>query len=450
VVPETRYAKTRDGLHIAFQVVGDGRMDLLYVPGWQSNVDLIWDDPVYDRFLRRLASFARLIVMDRRGVGCSDRLAPGQLPPLELLMEDITSVLGEVGSERAAVLALFDGGFTSILFAATYPQRVSHLILYDCSPKWGYSEDVERGVSQAEIDRTVEEVATIWDSLDQVRDWISWLVPSRVDDRRFVEWSARLVRQAASPTTGPAMWRLSFEHDVRQVLPLVQAPTLVLHGAEHEFQVMEAGRYLARWIPSARLVELSGKDVGPWGAGAEALADEVQEFLTGTRAGGESNRVLRTVLFTDIVDSTRIVADIGDARWTDLRDAHDRVTRAELERYQGREIDTAGDGFLAVFDGPARAVRCARSIGDAVLALGLVIRAGCHTGELELAGEGVRGIAVSIGARVCAMAGPSEVLVSSTVRDLVAGSGLVFEDRGAHALKGVPGQWNVFAVSGES
>jgi class 3 adenylate cyclase len=246
------------------------------------------------------------------------------------------------------------------------------------------------------------------------------------------------------------MWRLSFEHDVRQVLPLVQAPTLVLHGAEHEFQVMEAGRYLARWIPSARLVELSGKDVGPWGAGAEALADEVQEFLTGTRAGGESNRVLRTVLFTDIVDSTRIVADIGDARWTDLRDAHDRVTRAELERYQGREIDTAGDGFLAVFDGPARAVRCARSIGDAVLALGLVIRAGCHTGELELAGEGVRGIAVSIGARVCAMAGPSEVLVSSTVRDLVAGSGLVFEDRGAHALKGVPGQWNVFAVSGES
>lgn len=450
MVPETRYAKTRDGVHIAYQTVGDGPIDLLYVPGWMSNVDLVWDEPVYDRFLRRLGSFTRLIVMDRRGVGCSDRLAPGQSPPLELLMEDLTSVLVEVGSERAALLALFDGGFTSILFAATYPQRVTHLILYDCSPKWGRLEGSDLGMNQAEVDAMVEEVATLWDSHEQVRAQIAWLIPSRVDDKRFVEWGARMIRQAASPTAGPAMYRLSSEHDVRHVLPLVQAPTLVLQGAEHEVAPIEAGRYLAAKIPLARLIELAGKDVGPWGDGADVLADEIQEFLTGTRGARESNRILGTVLFTDIVDSTRIVAEIGDARWTELRESHDRVTRLELERHQGREIDTAGDGFLAVFDGPARAVRCARSIGDAVRGLGLVIRAGCHTGELELAAEGVRGIAVSIGARVCAMAGPSEVLVSSTVKDLVAGSGLAFEDRGTHALKGVPGEWRVFAASGEN
>jgi pimeloyl-ACP methyl ester carboxylesterase len=442
--PATRYARSGD-VNVAYQVVGDGPFDLVYVPGWVSNLDLMWDDPSYARFLDRLASFSRLILFDKRGTGLSDPVAFTDLPTLEQRMDDVRAVMDEVGSERAALLGHSEGGNMSALFAATYPERTTALVLVGCYAKRIRSDDYpwapEREARQREIERTER----AWAEPDQVVE----LAPSRADDASFLRWMTRYFRASASPRAAAALLRMNTMIDVREVLPAIRVPTLLLYRTDDRDVAVEEGRYIAARIPGARLVELPGTDHLMWTGDADAILDEIESFLTGTRRGPEPDRVLATILFTDVVGSTELAAARGDRAWRALLDRHHAAVRRELERWRGREVDTAGDGFLATFDGPARAVSCAAAIVRAVRELGLEVRAGVHTGEVELADGGVRGIAVHIGARVAALAAPGEVLVTRTVVDLVAGSGLAFEERGERELKGVPGRWAVYALGAE-
>jgi pimeloyl-ACP methyl ester carboxylesterase len=437
--PQTRYARSGD-VNIAYQVVGEGVDDLIFVPGFVSNIDVFWEEPVVVRFLERLASFTRLILFDKRGTGLSDRVS--NVPNLETRMDDVRAVMDAAGSSRAALLGCSEGAAMCLLFAATYPGRTTALIMDGSFARRTWSPDHPWGPTKEELERTVEAA---------VRDWggpvgIETRAPSMAKDPRFRDWWARYLRTGASPGAFRAIMQMNSEIDARDVLPAIRVPTLVVHRTADRAIPVEAGRYIAQRIPGAKLAEIPGDDHLLFCGSADAVLDEIEEFLTGVRRGPEPDRILVTVMFTDIVDATRRVSEVGDRGWSSVLEAHHALVRDALARYRGREIDTAGDGFLAAFDGPARAVRAAGDVVAGVRALGLEVRVGLHTGECEAVGSKLSGIAVHIGARIAALAGGGEILVSSTVRDLVAGSELRFIDRGRHPLKGVPDEWRLFAV----
>jgi pimeloyl-ACP methyl ester carboxylesterase/class 3 adenylate cyclase len=440
MVPQTRYARS-GGVSIAYQVVGDGPIDLVLVPGWVSNVDVFWEEPRLARLLSRLASFSRLILFDKRGTGLSDRVT--DMPSLEVRMDDVRAVMDAVGSRRAALFGYSEGGPMCILFAATYPSRASALVLGGSFARRCLAPDYPWGPVAEQQKADIDQIEGDWGG----SVGIEARSPSLANDERYRQWWGRWLRSSASPAAAATLMRMNMEIDVRHVLPAVRVPTLILHSINDRLIDVGASRYMAARIPGAKLVELHGIDHIPWGCDSDAIVDEIEEFLTGARRAAEPDRVLATVLFTDIVGATERASRVGDRNWHDLLDGHHELVRRELERFRGREIDTAGDGFLATFDGPARAVRCACAISKGVRALGLEIRAGLHTGECELMGDKLGGIAVHTGARVAAEAQASEVLVSSTVKDLVAGSGLAFLDRGVQSLKGIPGEWRLFAVA---
>jgi pimeloyl-ACP methyl ester carboxylesterase len=442
VRPETRYARSGE-VNIAYQVVGEGPLDLVFVSGWVSNLDLMWQEPSYARFLRRLASFSRLILFDKRGTGLSDRVPEADLPTLEARMDDVRAVLDAAGAERAALLGHSEGGPMSLLFAATYPQRTVALVLIGTYARRLVGDGYPFGTAPEAYDAFLGQIADGWGGAVGLEA----RAPTLVDDTRFRTWWSDYLRMSASPGAALALTRMNGQIDVRPALETIGVPTLILHRTGDRSLPVEGARYLAERIRGARLVELPGIDHLPFVGDQDAILDEIEEFLTGVRRGADVDRVLATVLFTDIVGSTERAVSLGDRQWRDLLDSHHLLVRRTLESWRGIEVDTAGDGFLATFDGPARAIRCACAIRDAVRGLGLEIRAGLHTGECEVHGETVAGIAVHIGARVGALAGPGEVLVSSTVRDLVAGSGIEFDERGEYELKGVPGRWRLYSVA---
>ena len=441
--PKTRYARSGD-VNIAYQVAGEGPIDLVYVPGWISNLETAWEDPHVSRFLERLASFSRLILFDKRGTGLSDRVSVSELPTLEQRMDDVRAVMDAAGSERAALFGASEGGVMGALFAATYPERTAALVLYGTYAKGVATPDYPHGLAdQDAFDEFIDSLGEIWDDAGGL---LHVWAPSAADDPGNRTAFGRYLRTGASPSAVVALTRMNSAVDIRHVLPVIGVPTLVIHRSGDMIVTVDAGRDVAAEIKDARYVELPGEDHLWFHGDADAILGEVEEFLTGARATEIADRVLATVMFTDIVDSTRTAAELGDRQWRDLLGRHDVLMRRELERHRGREVKTLGDGFLAAFDGPARAIRCARSARDAMRDLGVEVRAGLHTGECELIGDDLGGIAVNIGARVGSVAGPGEVLVSRTVTDLVAGSGIAFTDRGVHSLKGVPGEWQLYAV----
>jgi class 3 adenylate cyclase len=439
--PETRYARAGD-LHVAYQTLGEGPLDLLFIDQWWSNVDSQWDVPPLARMLERLASFSRVILMDKRGTGLSDPVPMGGLPTLEEWMDDIRAVLDEVGSQRTALLSGIGASYLTILFAATYPERTSALVMVDGYARLLGADDYLPWLPRAFPEAEGEQIRANWGR----GVLLTRLAPREAEDPAIRGVFAAYERQSASPGMGRAMLQLLYEGDVRDVLPAIRVPTLVIGHASSVRIPVEHTRYLGEHIPGARYIELPGQENLPWAGDQDRLIAEVQEFLTGVRPRPEPDRVLATVLFTDIVGSTQRAAELGDQRWRSLLAAHDDAVRREMDRHRGREIKNTGDGVLALFDGPARAIRAAEAFRGAVRPLGLEVRSGLHTGEVELVDDDVRGIAVHIGARVSALAGPGEILVSSTVKDLVIGSGIPFEERGTHVLKGVPGDWRLYAV----
>jgi pimeloyl-ACP methyl ester carboxylesterase len=438
-LPETRYAKSGD-LNIAYQVVGEGPFDLVYVPGWISNVELMWEEPSHARLLRRLASFSRLILFDKRGTGLSDPVPLDHLPTLEQRMDDVRAVMDAAGSERAAIFGSSEGGLMSVLFAATYPQRTQALVALGIYAKRIWSEDYPWAPRPEARAAEIESIERTWGGEMDISD----LAPST--DDAFKQRAVAYFRRSASPGLAVALLRMNTQIDVREVLPTIRVPTLILQRIGDRDVNVEEARWIAAQIPGARYVELPGDEHLIWAGDVDEVVDEVEEFLTGSRRVQDKDRVLATILFTDIVDSTSRATEMGDRRWRELVDEHHARVRRELEHHRGREIDTAGDGFFASFDGPARGIRAACAIRDSVRTLGIEIRAGLHTGECELMQGKIGGIAVNTGARVAAQAEAGEVLVSSTVRDLVAGSGISFEDRGEHELKGV-GAWRLYSVA---
>lgn len=447
--PAIEFARNGD-IAIGYTVVGEGPVDLVWVPV-VSNLEILWESPPYDAFLRGLSAFSRLIVVDRRGAGVSDRYSPDDLPPLEDLVDDLLAVLDAVGSERAVLFGYSDTGALCAMLAAACPERVSGLVLYAVAARGTQAPDYPWQWSEEEWQRYLDATVVGWGTKRHAAETLPLFAPSFAGDARQLAWWTRLQRVGSSPGAQLAQERVFREMDIRRLLPAVGVPALVLHRVDDEVEPVGAGRYVAKAIPGARYVELDGADHWPWAGDRASLVREIERFVTDLRDDEESerNRVLATVLFTDIVDSTSQSAVLGDRRWRELRANHDRIVRGQLARHRGREVKTMGDGFLATFDGPARAVRCARAICASVDALGLEVRAGLHTGEIELDGDDVAGVAVAIGARVGALAAAGEVLVSSTVKDLVVGSGLVFDDRGEHELKGVPDAWRLYAAVGD-
>jgi class 3 adenylate cyclase len=430
--PETLYTCTGDGLQIAYQVVGSGPIDIVYVPNWASPVDLMWEDHRYAHFLSRLASFSRLILFDKRGSGASDPVPLGALPTLEEWSDDIRTVMDAAGSERAAILGASAGGRMAALFAASYPERTVALVLVGTTARWRWQPFA--------ADDTGAAFTATW-GRPAIADAMA---PG--EDAAFATWFAKFCRLGNPPKPATAVFLAALQTDISPVLPTIKAPTLVVHRTEDPLVSVEQGRYLAAQIPGARYVELPGRVHLPFLGDAGATLREIETFLTGAHTPTDVDRVLRTVLFTDIVNSTARLAEVGDRRWRELLDAHGTAVRRAVEQFRGAVVNTAGDGFLVAFDGPARAIRCAMAIVDSARPLGMEVRAGLHTGECEARGDDLVGIAVHIGARIEALAGAGEVLVTSTVRDLVAGSGIAFVDRGQHELKGVPGTWQVLAV----
>lgn len=433
--PVTQYAKSGD-VHIAYQIFGAGPTNVVIVPGFVSNVENYCDQPDFARFLRRMAGYARVVTFDKRGTGGSDRVT--ELPGLDVRMDDLRAVMDATGMEQAALLGISEGAPLSVLFAASYPERCRALVLYGSFARFSYWFPTEEAL--ASFFGYVEKA---WGTGDSVHRF----APSRANDAAFRQWWGRNERLGASPAAVTALMRMNSQIDISGILPAVRVPTLVLHRTEDQVVDIAGGRDVAANIPGAKLVELPGVDhIFYVGDGAENISDAIEEFLTGAPARIEADRVLATVLFTDIVGSTEKAASLGDQRWRNLLDDHHATIRRLLARFRGREVKTTGDGFLVTFDGPARGVRCACAIADEIKPLGIEIRAGLHTGECEMIGDDVGGIAVHIGARIAALAGRSEVLVSSTVKDLVAGSGLRFNDRGNQSLKGIPGEWRIFAA----
>ncbi|WP_041312932.1 adenylate/guanylate cyclase domain-containing protein [Mycobacterium sp. JS623] len=441
-VPETRYAKSGD-VNIAYQVVGDGPFDLVYVPPFVSNLELQWEDPAERRYFERLASFSRLIMFDKRGTGLSDRVA---VATLEERMDDLRAVMDAAGSQRAAIYGGSEGGALSILFAVTYPERVSALALYGAYPRMAWAPDYPDGIPDDVWADGLRHLEENWGRGEEGGLPLWALAPGRADDPAFRRSHGRWERLSASPGAAVAIQQMVRELDVRHALPAIRVPTLVVYRTA-DMGHAAGSRYLGAHIPGAKVIELQGDEYFPHLGDQDAILDEVEEFLTGVRPVHALDRALATVLFTDIVSSTQRVAALGDDEWTRILDHHDAMAAREIDRHRGRKISTTGDGVLATFDGPARAVRCAQAICAGVRSLGLDVRAGLHTGEVELRGDDIGGIAVHIGQRVSSLAGPAEVLVSSTVKDLVAGSGIKFLDRGFHVLKGVPDEWRIFAVA---
>jgi pimeloyl-ACP methyl ester carboxylesterase len=439
--PRTHYARSGE-LHIAYQVVGDAALDLTFIPGWVSNVEECWEQPGLADFLERLASFSRLILFDKRGTGLSDRVATDRLPTLEERMDDVRAVLDAAGSEQTALFGHSEGGSMSVLFAATYPHRTRALVTFGVFARRRRDSDYPWAPSEEDREATIEQVGREWVTEELIRG----LAPSRADDPAFLAQMATYFRRSASPGAAAQLLRMNSEIDVRAVLPAIRVPTLVLHRTDDRDALVEEGRWIASRIPGASFVELPGGDHFFWVGDTDAVLSEIESFLTGVRPAPEPDRVLATVLFTDVVASTETAVRLGDRRWREVLATHRAEVRNALARWRGEEIDTAGDGFFAIFDGPARGVRCALAIRDAATVAGLQIRAGLHTGEIERHGGQVTGLAVHIGSRVMAAAGAGEVVASSTVKDLIAGSGITFADRGTHVLKGVPDEWRLYAV----
>jgi pimeloyl-ACP methyl ester carboxylesterase len=457
--PQTRYAKSGE-VNIAYQALGDGPFDLVFVPGFVSNLEYGWEEPSLERFYRRLAAFCRLIIFDKRGTGLSDRVAG--VPDLETRIDDVRSVMDAVGAKRAAVLGYSEGASMAAMFAATYPARTPALVLYGSMFAWTWlrkertashaGRHGEQRVRQPSDEEMFEEMEARWGTSEYSDGLLRTDAPSRAGDEDFRRWYATRLRLGASPAAAALLSKMNHEIDVRPLLSSIKVPTLILHRTGDRNCDIQNARYASEQIPDSLYVELAGDDHLPWVGESEAIAREIEAFLTALWDRGgwiepEADRVLATVLFTDIVDSTAKSAELGDRRWRELIHKHHALVRKHLARYRGRELDTAGDGFFASFDGPARAIRCACALTEAVRELGVEIRVGIHTGECEQIDGKVGGIAVHIGARIANRAAPGEVLVSGTVKDLVAGSGLAFQDRGLADLKGVPGEWRIFAVT---
>jgi len=440
--PETRYAKAGDGVHIAYQVAGSGSLDVVMVPGFVSHVELAWDMPFYASMLRRLGSFARVISFDKRGTGLSDRTP--EVPTLEERMDDVRTVMEATGADRVALWGISEGGPMALLFAATYPERTASLVLQGSFACIARLPDHPIGLPLEDLTAINAAWEPIWGTGEVLANYY---FPSAADEPGMRERFARWERNGASPDAMVAVLKMNQSIDVRSILPTISVPALVVHCAGDLAVPVEHGRHLAAHIPGARYIEVPGDDHLTISDDHRRLYDDIEEFLTGAPPEPEVDRVLKTVLFTDIVGSTERAVSMGDRRWHELLDAHDVAVRTELERFRGIEIKTTGDGFFACFDGPARAIRCACAIAERAHTLGIEIRAGLHTGECETRGDDLAGVAVHIAARVATLAAAGEVLCSRTVTDLVAGSGIRFTDRGVHALKGIPGEWQTYAVA---
>jgi pimeloyl-ACP methyl ester carboxylesterase len=443
-IPETRYAKTTDGAHIAFASTGEGGPDLIFIPGFVSNVEEFWEDPEASRFFGTLSRFARVTVLDKRGTGLSDAVPNDALPPIEVRMDDIRAVIDAIGAERAFIAGHSEGGQNAAVFAATYPERTLGLILLTSDVRGAWAPDHPWGMDEQEFMAEQALIERDWGTGDYMDRFFEQIMPSLANDERARRRFSRFWRRSASPAAAMAINEMWWQTDIRGVLSSISVPTLILWRSGSPWA--PESRYLAEHLPNARAIEIEGPDHVPWAGETEPFLSEIEQFVTGTRPLVTPDRVLATILFTDIVGSTQKAAAMGDAKWRALLEVHRAAIRAELDRFRGKEVDTAGDGFLATFDGPARAVRCALTISSSVRELDLEVRAGVHTGEVEMSGQDVAGLAVHIGARVAALAGANEVLVSSTVKDLVAGSGLAFEDAGEHVLKGVPERWRLYRV----
>lgn len=440
--PQTRYARSGD-LSIAYQVVGGGSLDIVLVHGWVSHIDLQWDEPHLSSFLGRLASFARLITFDKRGTGLSDRVAVNELPTLEQRMDDLRAVMDAAGSQQAALLGVSEGGALCLLFAATHPERVRAVMTFGTYAKRVRSPDYPWAPTVEAREAEYAEILATWGTAADMEN----IFPSMVGNATFRDWIGAYFRASASPSAAVALLRMNTQADIRAVLSTVRVPALVMNRVQDGDVKVDEARFIASQIPGARLKLFPGADHVPWVGDSENVLGEIEEFLTGARHAEAGDRILATILTTDIVGSTELVARLGDRSWRDLLDRHHAMVRRELERYRGREIDTAGDGFFAAFDGPARAIRCAMAVVREAAGLGIEIRAGLHTGECEVLDGKLAGIAVHTAARVAAVAGPREVLVSGTVRDLVAGSGISFQERGERSLKGLPELLRLFAVA---
>jgi class 3 adenylate cyclase/pimeloyl-ACP methyl ester carboxylesterase len=438
--PQTHYVRVGEG-DVAYQVFGDGPIDLLLSYGLGVHVEVIWEVPIWRKVLTLLSSFTRLILFDRRGTGASDSISFDGVPTWEESIEDMVAVLDAVESRQTAIMATLDTGSNGLLLAAMRPDRVSHLVLYNTSARYLVADDYPAGVAPETLDAMVELIANNWGTLDFMR----LVNPTSADDAEFMKLSTRMLRVSNTPRSAAAQYDYLLRRDVRQALPMIQAPTLVFHVKENMLLPIEFGRALAEDISGAQFVELPGGDLSITESNITML-DYVAEFLTGERPVIEIDRILTTVLFTDIVGSTEKAASLGDQRWASLLDSHDRIVRDTLVHFRGQEINTTGDGFVASFDGPARAIRCAEAIGDATRSLDIDLRMGLHTGECEVRGKDLSGLAVHVAARIAALAAPGEVLVSGMVKDLVMGSGIDFSERGEHELKGVPGLWPLFAA----
>lgn len=440
MVPDTKYAKS-GSTHIAYQVFGQGPHDLILVPGWVSQIDMFWDEPTVVRFFRALSNFCRVILFDKRGSGLSDRVT--QSPALEERMDDVRAVLDAVGSSSATLLGYSEGGPMCALFAATHPGRTTSLILMGSYARRAWAEDYPPGLSDGRMRAMLESTESGWGTAMDIENRI----PTLANNSRFRGWWARFLRAGASPASAMALQRMNLAIDVRPVLPSISVPTLILHASRDRIVDVEARRYIAERIPGAHMVELDADDHVPFGDGMEQTVEEVQRFLTGQNEALADDRVVTTIMFTDIVGSTVLASEMGDSQWADLLDAHHRAVRLELETYRGTEVKTTGDGFHALFDGPARAIQCAQSICASMPHLGLTVRVGVHTGECIRRGNEVEGVAVHIAARIAGLADSNQVFVSQTVRDLVAGSGLRFDEPRVQRLKGIEGEWSVCRVS---
>ncbi len=448
-VPEPRYAKTTDGVSIAYQVFGHGRRDIVFLPGNATQLDVMWEAPYIASFYRRLADLGRVILIDRRGVGLSHRVAPDDLPPVEVNVSDLLRVLDTVRSQDTVLFGADEGAHAAVLFAATHPDLVRQLVLFAPRPSMVATSTHPWGGSQESWEEWLAWAADHWGSRESIVNDMHELAPRLLDDETAIAHGAKVQRAAASPSAAVALFRISMQLDISDVLPAVRVPTLVLHRRDDAFIPIAAGQAVAALMPNSTFVELPGEDHFAFTGQTDELFDAIRSFLAGAAAPADRSRRLATVLFTDIVSSTERSAALGDRAWKEVLQAHHAAVRKELAHHSGQEVDTAGDGFFATFDGPTLAIRCALSIVDAVRPPGLEVRAGVHTGEVETIDTKVGGIGVTIGSRIGALAAASEVLASSTVKDLTAGSGLVFEDAGEHELKGVPDRWHLYRVVSE-
>jgi pimeloyl-ACP methyl ester carboxylesterase len=441
MVPDTKYTSSGD-TYIAYQITGNGPVDLLLAPGTVSHLDLDWDSPVIARFYERIGTFCRLIRFDKRGTGLSDR--PLKMATLEERTDDIRAVMDAAGSLQATVLGRSEGASMACLFAATYPERTRSLIVWGGQARWAKTDDYPWGQTHEEYERLIQNAQDHWPSREYILGPGAGL--GEEVDPVYLDWFVRYCRAAASPSAVAAYERMNYEIDVRPILPTVRVPTLVMNRTGDPIANVEAARDLAARIPGARFIELPGATHSMFTIEPERVLAEIQEFVTGVRPMGIADRILATILFVDIVGSTERAVQLGDAVWRDVLETFYTLVRKEIDRFRGREMDTAGDGFFAAFDGPARAIFCALAIAEAVQQLSIEVRAGVHTGECVRLGDKLGGIAVVIGARVLSKARSSEVVVTSTVKDLVSGSGIQFEERGSHVLKGVPGEWGLYTV----